>query len=384
MTESSCLTETHLQILKPQKNNNKKTKRRDTLAAAPASSLSPKTTPTPTRNAEQLADQLDDLNVPASVKRQCTHGPCSFYGCCNFAGGLVPKRAGGERPKGGLDQILHGTSQDSCIHTSQWHDLEDVGAAQTVPKERSAEGTRLSVAFCRGRCGQKHSLCYPACAGSRQRCWRNMWLLYLHHYQTQIKSKWLKTIWCIMCNTFQQLSSVSHVEISTSWNQMSSSDLITTKQLKKLQLNSQQSWNSPWTQGRQRALEESQCFQKRSCRQLRLPLPYAAAFTYESWMGQERLESIPKFFYILFPSSRTTSGNGDASRQTDNTALIRQSNITLLLKFQWKQLCFKIITNLQTSPDWQQSTRSRRPLGECDPIPLNTSDFKIFLLLTEM
>lgn len=154
-----------------------------------------------------------------------------------------------ESPKGGLDQTLHGTRQDSCIHTSRWHDLEDVGAAQMVPKERSAEGTRLSVAFCRGRCCQKHSLHYPGCIGSCKQCWTNMWLSYLHHYQTHIKSKWLKTIWWIMCNTFQQLSSVSHVEISTSWDQMSSSDLITTNQLKKLQLNSQQSWNSPWTQG---------------------------------------------------------------------------------------------------------------------------------------
>lgn len=172
-------------------------------------------------------------------------------------------------------------------------------------------------------------LCYPGCAGSCKQCWRNMSLSYLHHYQTQVKSNWLKTIWWILCNTFQQLSSVSHVEISTSRDQMSSSDLITANQLKKLQLNSQQSWNSRWTQGPQHALEKLQYFQKRSCRQLRLPLPYAAAFTYESWICPERLESIPKFFYILFLSSGTTSGNWDPSRQTHNTALICQSNTTL-------------------------------------------------------
>lgn len=253
---------------KAAKQKQKKPKWRHPLATAPASSLSPKATPTPTRNSEQLANQLDSHNVPVSIKYQCTHGPRSFYnGCCNSAGVLVPKRGRGEHPKGGLDQILHGTSRDSCIHTSQWHDLEDVGAAQTVPKERRAEGTRRSVAFCRGRCCQKHSLCYPGHASSCKQCWRNMWFSYLHHYQTQIKSKWLKTIWWIMCNTFQQLSSVSHVEISTSWDQMSSSDLIIANQLKNLQLNSQQHWNSPWTQGRRCALEELQCFQKRSCRQ---------------------------------------------------------------------------------------------------------------------
>lgn len=34
-------------------------------------------------------------------------------------------------------------------------------------------------------------------------------------------------------------------------------------------------------------------------------------------------------FHMLFPSSGTTSGNGDPSRQTDNTALICRSNTTL-------------------------------------------------------
>lgn len=43
-------------------------------------------------------------------------------------------------------------------------------------------------------------------------------------------------------------------------------------------------------------------------------------------------------FYILFPSSGTTSGNGDPSGQTDNTALICQSNTILSTV---KQLWFK-------------------------------------------
>lgn len=104
---------------KAEKTQPKTPKRRHPLAAAPASSLSPKTTPTPTRNAEQLADQIDGHNVPASIKHQCTQGPRSFYnGCCNSAGVLAPKRGGGERPKGGMDQTLHSTSWDSCIHTS--------------------------------------------------------------------------------------------------------------------------------------------------------------------------------------------------------------------------------------------------------------------------
>ena len=145
-----------------------------------------------------------------------------------------------------------------------------------------------------------------------------------------------------MCNTFQQLSSLSHVEISTSWDQMSSSDLITANQLKKLQLNSQQSWNSPSTQGPQRALEESQCFQKRSRRQSRLPLPYATAFTYESWICQERLESIPKLFTYFFPTQELPQATEiQAGRQTTQHWSVRVTQLSPFFKFQWKQLCFK-------------------------------------------
>lgn len=143
-----------------------------------------------------------------------------------------------------------------------------------------------------------------------------------------MESKWLKISWWIMRDTFQQLCSVSHIEISSSQDQTSSSDLITAKQLKKLQLNSQ-SWNYPWTQGPRCALEESRCFQKTSCRQSRLPLPRAAVSTYESWIWQDSLESIPKNFYVFFPCSGTTSGNWGQNRQTDNAARICQSNTTL-------------------------------------------------------
>lgn len=183
VTESNCLTEPHPQISKLQ-NNNKKNKRRDPLVAALCFL---KSCWLLQKKAEQLASQPDGHNVPASIKRQRAHVLRSFCSSCGSSAGAWVPRGGGERPKGRLGQILPSTSWDSWIHTSHWHDLEDVGGAQMVPKEGIAEG---SGCILQGRCCQKHSLCCPGCAGS---CTQRLRKIF--HTFITVKHRWNQSGW---------------------------------------------------------------------------------------------------------------------------------------------------------------------------------------------
>lgn len=109
-----------------------------------------------------------------------------------------------------------------------------------IGKSWGRQGMQLSLQV---PCCQLHHLHCAGHAGSHKQCW-SMRLWYLYHCQIQIKSKWVKTTWWIMHNTFQELSSASHVEISISQNQTFS----TISQLQKLQLHSHQSWKHRRTQ----------------------------------------------------------------------------------------------------------------------------------------